>query len=177
MENKKINYINILMALLVQVGITLLAVSLFSITMNLMDIDYKYSPVFGSVAVALGAFANAYFLSRKKKSKGYALGGAVGLITFIIITLIGLIIIGLGGAPIYPCVIHSTPENFGADKSQAIIGVQMASAYVGTCLMPPLFGVLANHINVALLPVYLLVLLALMIVGYEVLEKKTVERE
>ncbi|MBO5321106.1 MAG: TIGR04086 family membrane protein [Clostridia bacterium] len=92
MENKKINYINILMALLVQVGITLLAVSLFSITMNLMDIDYKYSPVFGSVAVALGAFANAYFLSRKKKSKGYALGGAVGLITFIIITLIGLII-------------------------------------------------------------------------------------
>lgn len=92
MENKKINYINILLGLFLQVAITLIAVSLFSIIINLSDIDYKYSPVFGSVAVALGAFANAYFLSRKKKSKGYALGGLVGLITFIVVTLIGLII-------------------------------------------------------------------------------------
>lgn len=92
MENKKINYINILFGFILQLAITLIAVSLFSVIINLSDIDYKFSPVFGSVAVALGAFANAYFLSRKKKSKGYALGGAVGIITFIIVTLIGLII-------------------------------------------------------------------------------------
>lgn len=76
--------------------------------------------------------------------------------------LIGLIVVGLGGAPIYPCVIHSTPENFGADKSQAIIGVQMASAYVGTMAMPAVFGFIANHISVALLPIYLLLILVLM---------------
>ncbi len=81
----------------------------------------------------------------------------------------GLVLIGLGCAPVYPCIIHSTPEHFGADKSQAIIGVQMACAYVGTCLMPPLFGLIANHINVALFPVYLLLLLILMAVMHEAL--------
>lgn len=89
-----------------------------------------------------------------------------------IFTLIGLVLIGLGCAPIYPCIIHSTPDHFGADKSQAIIGVQMASAYVGSCLMPPLFGLIANHITVALLPVYLLTVLVLMIVMHELLTRK-----
>ncbi|MBQ9300610.1 MAG: MFS transporter [Clostridia bacterium] len=78
------------------------------------------------------------------------------------VSLAGLILIGLGCAPVYPCLIHSTPAHFGPDKSQAIIGVQMASAYVGTCLMPPLFGLIAGHVSVALLPVYLLLFLALM---------------
>lgn len=89
-----------------------------------------------------------------------------------IFTLIGLVLIGLGCAPIYPCIIHSTPDHFGADKSQAIIGVQMASAYVGSCLMPTLFGLIANHITVALLPVYLLTVLVLMIVMHELLTRK-----
>ena len=87
--------------------------------------------------------------------------------------LAGLIIIGLGCAPVYPCVIHSTPALFGADRSQAIIGVQMASAYVGTCLMPPLFGLLANHISISLFPFYLFVILVLMFLMHERLLKKT----
>ena len=90
--------------------------------------------------------------------------------------MIGLILIGLGCAPIYPSIIHSTPERFGADKSQAIIGVQMASAYVGTCLMPPVFGVIANHINVSLLPIYLLVILMIMVFMHEKLLKVTSKR-
>lgn len=77
--------------------------------------------------------------------------------------LIGLIIIGLGCAPIYPCVIHSTPTLFGEDKSQAIIGVQMASAYVGTLAMPTLFGLIANHISIYLYPVFLLIILLVMV--------------
>jgi fucose permease len=89
------------------------------------------------------------------------------------VSLVGLILIGLGCAPIYPCIIHSTPSHFGEDKSQAIIGVQMASAYVGTCLMPPIFGLIAGYINVALFPVYLLLILVLMIVMSELLTKKT----
>jgi fucose permease len=89
------------------------------------------------------------------------------------LSLVGLIVIGLGCAPIYPCIIHSTPTHFGADKSQAIIGIQMASAYVGTLLMPPVFGLIANHITVALLPVYLFIILILMFVMHEALTKKT----
>ena len=80
---------------------------------------------------------------------------------------IGLLLIGLGCAPVYPSIIHSTPASFGADKSQAMIGVQMAFAYVGTCLMPPLFGVIANHITAALFPFYLLIILGVMIFAYE----------
>ncbi|HIZ56690.1 MAG TPA: MFS transporter [Firmicutes bacterium] len=90
-----------------------------------------------------------------------------------IASLAGLILIGLGCAPIYPCIIHSTPAHFGADQSQAIIGIQMASAYVGTCLMPPLFGMIADYITVSLLPVYLLVMLILMVVMHELLKKRT----
>ena len=82
-------------------------------------------------------------------------------------SLLGLILIGLGCAPIYPSIIHSTPEHFGADKSQAMIGVQMASAYVGTCFMPPIFGFIANHISVSLFPVYLLTILVLMAAMHE----------
>lgn len=103
---------------------------------------------------------------------------AVGIITMLfpglpLFSLIGLILIGLGCAPIYPCIIHSTPAHFGAERSQAIIGVQMASAYIGTCLMPPLFGILANRITVALLPLYLLAVLLIMVLMHELLTRKT----
>ena len=92
-------------------------------------------------------------------------------------SLAGFVIIGLGCAPVYPCIIHSTPAHFGADKSQAIIGIQMACAYVGTCLMPPLFGLIANHISVALLPWYLIAILALMIVMHELLIRAVAVKE
>ena len=86
--------------------------------------------------------------------------------------LAGLALVGLGCAPIYPCVIHSTPDHFGADKSQALIGVQMASAYVGTCLMPPLYGLIASHVSPGLLPLYLLAILAVMVVTHEALLRR-----
>lgn len=89
------------------------------------------------------------------------------------VTLGGLILVGLGCAPIYPCVIHSTPAHFGAERSQAVIGVQMASAYVGTCLMPPLFGLIAAHISVALFPAFLLVILVCMALMHERLLRQT----
>ena len=89
------------------------------------------------------------------------------------VTLTGLILIGLGCAPVYPCIIHSTPEHFGAENSQALIGVQMACAYTGSCLMPPLFGLIANHITVSLFPWYLMIFLVLMAVMHEKMIKKT----
>ena len=87
--------------------------------------------------------------------------------------LSGFVIIGLGCAPIYPCIIHSTPSLFGEDRSQAIIGVQMASAYVGTCLMPPLFGAIADRFKIGLLSGYLFIILILMFMMYEMLIRKT----
>lgn len=91
-------------------------------------------------------------------------------------SLVGFTLIGLGCAPVYPCIIHSTPAHFGAEQSQAIIGIQMASAYVGTCLMPPVFGLIANYITVKLLPVYLLAILALMIVMHEMLIRRVAHK-
>ena len=82
-------------------------------------------------------------------------------------SLAGLVLIGLGCAPIYPCVIHSTPDHFGAENSQAIIGVQMASAYTGVCVMPPLFGLIANHLSTGLFPLFLLAILLLMFLTHE----------
>lgn len=90
-----------------------------------------------------------------------------------IFAIAGLLLVGLGCAPVYPCVIHSTPNHFGAENSQAIIGVQMASAYLGTLLAPPVFGLIANHISASLLPGYLGVILIVMIWMCEVLNRKS----
>ena len=88
-----------------------------------------------------------------------------------ITALAGLIIVGLGCAPIYPAIIHSTPSNFGPQNSQAIIGIQMASAYTGSTLMPPIFGVIADKINIGLYPFYLLFFVVLMIMMSERLNR------
>ena len=84
-------------------------------------------------------------------------------------SLVGLIVIGLGCAPIYPAIIHSTPTNFGKDKSQSVIGLQMAFAYIGITAMPPLFGVIAQYINIGLYSLYIFVLTAVMITMLEIL--------
>ncbi|MBR5152511.1 MAG: MFS transporter [Clostridia bacterium] len=83
------------------------------------------------------------------------------------VALAGLIVVGLGAAPVYPCIIHATPLNFGEENSQALVGIQMASAYVGSTFMPPLFGILAQYLHIGWYPVYLgaLVLLMLMSTG------------
>jgi fucose permease len=85
----------------------------------------------------------------------------------------GLLLIGFGCAPIYPCIIHSTPDHFGEDNSQAIIGVQMASAYLGSLSLPPLFGLIANHLSVSWMPFYMGAILVLMVVMCEELNRKT----
>ncbi len=85
----------------------------------------------------------------------------------------GIVLFGLGCAPTYPCIIHATPIRFGKEKSQAFIGVQMASAYVGSTLMPPLFGLIAGRISVSLYPAYLAAILVLMCFMHEQVIRKT----
>lgn len=132
------------------------------------------------IGITIGRGASGFLTMKCSDTQMIRLGQGVilaGIVTLLLplgelVALTGLILIGLGCAPIYPCAIHSTPIHFGADKSQAIIGVQMASAYVGTCLMPPLFGLIADHIHVGLFPVYLLLILVLMVWMHERLLKK-----
>ena len=88
----------------------------------------------------------------------------------------GLITVGLGCAPIYPSIIHETPVNFGRDVSMSMTGLQMATAYVGSCLMPPLFGLLAQYVTPMLYPWFLAVILALMFVMAESLHRRTAHR-
>lgn len=89
-----------------------------------------------------------------------------------ILALVGFVVIGIGCAPVYPAIIHSTPVNFGKENSQAIIGVQMASAYIGTLFAPPLFGLIAQYINIAWLPVYLAAFALFTFLMTELLNKK-----
>lgn len=90
--------------------------------------------------------------------------------------LVGLVIIGFGCAPIYPSIIHATPSNFGEENSQAIVGIQMASAYTGSTFMPPLFGLIASHINVMFYPAFLLVFAVLMLLMTESLNRAIPEK-
>ncbi len=133
------------------------------------------------LGITAGRFLNG-FLAMKLSDKTLirigcgivALGIALLFVPFhSTFALVGFIIIGLGCAPIYPCIIHMTPDVFGKDKSQAMIGVQMAFAYIGFMTMPPLFGLIAEHISISLLPVYLLIFLVLIFTMHELVIKKT----
>ena len=124
------------------------------------------------IGLTIGRFLGGFIMNKLGDRKMIILGTCIlscGIISLLIPTgssfvpLAGFIIIGFGCAPIYPCIIHSTPYNFGPENSGAIIGIQMASAYVGTTFIPPLFGVLGNLIGFKVFPVYLLVFVILMI--------------
>ena len=136
-----------------------------------LEIAASYASLF-FIGITVGRAVSGFITMKLNDKQMIYLGQVIILIGIILmclpfghqVALVGLVTIGLGCAPIYPCIIHSTPTNFGADKSQAVIGVQMASAYVGNLLMPPLFGIIANHISVRLFPVYLLLILIVMVV-------------
>ena len=132
------------------------------------------------LGLTFGRFLNGFLTYKLNDSNLIRLGQGIislGVVAMLLplgkfSAMAGLTLMGLGCAPIYPCIIHSTPEHFGEAHSQAMIGVQMASAYVGICCMPPLFGLLANHIGVFLLPWYTGAILALMVVMCERLNRK-----
>ncbi len=116
------------------------------------------------LGITAGRFLSGFISTRLGDKRMIHIGiavMAVGVVAIFIPTaftplcLCGLVVLGLGSAPVFPAVIHATPENFGADKSQAIIGVQMASAYVGASLIPPLFGTVADGIGIGVYPFFL----------------------
>ena len=143
-----------------------------------LDIAASYGSLF-FIGITVGRAISGFITMKLNDKQMIYLGQGLILIGIILmclplghqVALMGLVTIGLGCAPIYPCIIHSTPSNFGKDKSQAIIGVQMASAYVGNLLMPPLFGIIANHISAIVFPIYLLLILIVMVVMHIKLNK------
>lgn len=143
---------------------------------------------FGSLfclGITLGRGANGFLTMRFSDAAMIRVGQTiigVGVLLLILplggrASLFGLVLIGLGCAPIYPCIIHATPGFFGSDRSQAIIGVEMASAYAGSCLMPPFFGFLTKYTSLSFFPWYLGLILLLMVITHEILEKKVRKRE
>ena len=89
-----------------------------------------------------------------------------------ILALIALTIVGLGCAPIYPAIIHATPSHFGKERSQALIGMQMGCAYIGSCLMPQVFGFLSKALTIGFYPYFLAIFLVIMLIAHETLNKQ-----
>lgn len=138
------------------------------------------------IGITVGRFLSGFVTDKLGDKKMIIIGTCIlscGIIALMIpvsyplVSIIGFVVIGFGCAPIYPSIIHSTPNNFGAENSGAIIGIQMASAYVGSTFIPPLFGLLGNHIGFKILPVYLIVFVALMITMLELTFKVTAKKK
>ena len=128
------------------------------------------------IGITTGRFISGFITDKLGDRKMIRIGTGIltcGILLLLIpgesyaAAVVAFLTIGCGCAPIYPCIIHSTPNNFGAENSGAIIGIQMASAYVGSTFIPPLFGLLGNWIGFGMMPFYLLVFFVLMITMVE----------
>lgn len=124
------------------------------------------------IGITVGRFISGFITDKLGDRKMIIVGTGIiacGIVLLFIpvssyiVPLVGFIVIGLGCAPVYPCIIHSTPNNFGAENSGAIIGIQMASAYIGSTFVPPLFGLLGKALGFNIMPLFLLVFIVLMI--------------
>lgn len=137
------------------------------------------------IGITVGRFLAGFLTVRFSNRQMVRLGQvivAAGLVLLLLplkntALLAGLFMAGLGCAPIFPSLLHETPVNFGEDNSQALMGVQMAGAYVGSTLMPPLFGMLAARLSYGLFPVYLAAFLVLMFLTVETLNRTIVKHD
>jgi fucose permease len=129
------------------------------------------------IGITFGRFISGFLTMKLNNRQMVRLGQALiacGIIALILpidrmLLLPGFFIIGLGCAPIYPSLLHETPGNFGSEKSQAIMGIQMASAYIGTTFMPPLFGQVTSFFGFNVFPLFIGGILILNIVMVELL--------
>ncbi|MBP7213612.1 MAG: MFS transporter [Anaerolineaceae bacterium] len=128
--------------------------------------------------IMLGRLING-FLTMKFSSKTLIRTGQVlilgGLILLFIpqatFSLIGLLLVGMGCGPIYPSMLHETPARFGEENSSRLMGIQMASAYLGLTAMPPLVGLIASKTSLGIFPWALLLLWILNVLGSESVNK------
>jgi fucose permease len=136
------------------------------------------------IGITFGRFVSGFLAVKLNGPQMIRLGQGLiicGIILLILpvdnmVLLPGFFMIGLGCAPIFPGLLHETPANFGNEYSQAIMGIQMASAYIGATFAPPLFGKAAAHIGFGLFPFFLGIILIINIIMVEILNKKTFTR-
>lgn len=132
------------------------------------------------IGITVGRFISGFLTVKLSNRSLIRLGqgiSAFGILLMFLpfshsITILGLVLTGLGFAPIYPSLIHETPNRFGRAVSQEMMGIQMGVAYMGNTFVPPLFGVLAQYISIGLYPGFLLVFMALMVIASESMERK-----
>ena len=143
------------------------------------EIAARYGSLF-FIGITVGRFLSGFISDRLGNRSMVRLGIFVAILgvlavwvptPMIQISQGGLILIGLGSAPIFPSLIHATSDNFGKENAQAIIGVQMASAYTGIIVMPFFFGFIADNISIILFPGFLLLLVCAMLFFTERLNK------
>lgn len=150
------------------------ASSYFSLSKGMSDENAAFFGSLFLIGITVGRFISGFLAAKMSDRQMIRLGQglmAAGIIVLFVSfnawsAILGFLLIGLGCAPVYPCIIHSTPALFGADRSQAVVGIEMASAYIGTLAMPPLFGLLAQSISINVLPYYLAGILVVMVVAY-----------
>ncbi|MDR0322289.1 MAG: MFS transporter [Treponema sp.] len=132
------------------------------------------------IGITFGRFISGFLTMKLANRQMVRLGQALivcGIVALLlpfgkVLLLSAFFIIGLGCAPIFPSLLHETPGNFGAQKSQAIMGLQMASAYIGTTFMPPLFGRIASYVGFNIFPFFIGAILIMNIIMVEILNKK-----
>ncbi|MDR2597858.1 MAG: MFS transporter [Treponema sp.] len=132
------------------------------------------------IGITSGRFISGFLTLKLNNRRMVRLGQgliACGVIALMLpvgrlLLLPGFFIIGLGCAPIFPSLLHETPRNFGSEKSQAIMGIQMASAYIGTTFMPPIFGQITTYLSFFIFPFFIGITLILNIIMVELLNKR-----
>ncbi len=129
------------------------------------------------IGMTVGRFLTGFITEQLGDKMLMRIGAGVALCGIVIlacplpavVSLIAFVVIGLGCAPIYPAIVHSTPTNFGKRNSQAVMGLELASAYIGFTFMPPVYGLIAGYLNAAFLPYFLMIFLVMHIVLVELL--------
>ena len=144
------------------------------------DLAATYASLF-FIGITFGRMLNGFLTSRFSGDQlirfGCILIAAGGVLLVLplgkAVTLASLLLIGFGCAPVCPCMLHSTPQHFGKENSQALVGIQVAASSLGNCILPSLFGLVANHISIALLPAYVFACLGIMAVAHHRLVKQS----
>lgn len=132
------------------------------------------------LGITAGRFLSGFFALKLSHKQLIRFGQILIFVGVVIVMLpisvlkvpIGMSLIGLGCAPIYPAMLHQTPKIFGSSLSQSMMGIQMACAYVGSALLPPLFGLIAENLSVSLYPIYLFAIILLMFLCTEYVNRK-----
>ncbi len=147
-------------------------------------VDGELAATFGALfymGITLGRLLSGFITEKVGEKRLIAVGMSLLAAAVLLIavdrsgyylTLVGLFLTGLGCAPIYPSMLHLTPQFVGKEKALYLVGIQMASAYIGINFMPTLFGVLHEHIWDGLFPFYLLFFAIMMLPAFAALCRK-----